>query len=359
MTQKSDKSQVNIRMSSTLSAALKKQADYEGISLTELITRQAQSYLNDYKEETQPISGSKPTHPDSFLPSSPTRESLNFAQRLTTLERLLATGLDNIAIVNRLGTLECQLADAIFKLEKRLVALESRSGESGIEEPSNTLLDSTTTDYEALLSPIAARETHLAQKEQEQQLPPPPSEPDLDELSTQLAPQVAEKLAQQLTPISQLEPSYPEEPSCPDSTPITATLQQPTSLEALALLTSSPSTETVKPQDVTTGELKTNNSSETTTEQAASTSDTDSNWICFDEAFKYAQLQGYKGTREAFRMKSKASKKANQAPYARWKLEFDLARRGSRGHRTNWLRPTDPEHYRRLMGRFSGGTSKA
>jgi hypothetical protein len=51
--------------------------------------------------------------------------------------------------------------------------------------------------------------------------------------------------------------------------------------------------------------------------------------------------------------------KANPAPYAEWKLEFDLKLRGSRGQTTNWLRPTEPEHYRRLMGRFSGGTSKA
>jgi exonuclease VII large subunit len=331
-----------------------------------------------------------------------------------------------------------------------------------------------TTDYEALLSRIAAIETYLAQKEQEQQLPPRPSEPDLDELSTQLAPLVAEKLAQQLTPISQLEqaiatltqncsqqlsnqethfqqqlqhsneliaqlenaiatapnqlashlsmleqryqqkfsqllleidqgnsaleqvetvhaaqpPANPGDnngqinslaavvelplqpspsidaatlgPSYPDSTPITATLQQPTSQEALPLFTSSPSpTETVQPQDVTTDELKTNNSSEATTKQAASTSDTDSIWICLDEAFKYAQLQGYKGKKDAFRMKSKASLKANPAPYAEWKLEFDLERRGSKGQRTNWLRPTEPEHYRRLMGRFSGGTDKA
>ena len=58
-------------------------------------------------------------------------------------------------------------------------------------------------------------------------------------------------------------------------------------------------------------------------------------------------------------MKSKASSKANPAPYAEWKREFDLEQRGIANQRTNWLRPTDPEHYRRLMGRFSGGTDKA
>jgi hypothetical protein len=177
MTKKSDKFQVNIRMPSSLIEALKQQANFEGISLTELITKQAKLCLNLSEEVPSSVTEFKPVHPDRFS-HKPSLDSLSFAQRLTTLERLLATGLDNIAIVSRLGTLECQFADAISKLEKRLVALESPSGKSSISESSNILPDSMTTDYETLLSRIAAIETHLAQKEQEQQLPPPPSEPD-------------------------------------------------------------------------------------------------------------------------------------------------------------------------------------
>ncbi len=158
------KSQINFRMEDTLIEALKAKAESEGISFTELLTRFALLCLgNDEENASSPIA-SHSTPSRSRMRQSQVEENPNLASRLATLERLVASELDTLALVNRIALLESRFVDAIHKQQLRLEALENRYTGTSLQENPHPPSDGTQAESE-VLSRLAGWENQLAEIE--------------------------------------------------------------------------------------------------------------------------------------------------------------------------------------------------